>query len=333
MIPIIQIVDLTIGYLAGKQTKPVLDQLNVTVHQGELIGIVGQNGIGKSTLLRTIARLQKPLKGSVLLDGKSVESFSRSKFAGRLSFVSTEILKLNHCTVRQMVSFGRSPYTNWFGTMVTNDIVMVEEAMESVGITAISDRYINEISDGERQRAMIARALAQDTEIIVLDEPTAFLDMPNKYEVVHLLGELSRKKNKTILFTSHDLNIAMREADRLWLITPNSFTEGVPEDLVLRHAISGLFDETRLKFDARKGEFSIRRKPIGACKLNGKGTAFIWTRKAMERLGYDTESEPYAFEISVEEKEGITVWNLCKDGKILSFVSIGKLVQNIKAFQ
>lgn len=330
MIPIIQIVDLTIGYQAGKQTKPVLDQLNVTVHQGELIGIVGQNGIGKSTLLRTIARLQKPLKGSVLLDGKSVEAFSRSKFAGRLSFVSTEILKLNHCTVRQMVSFGRSPYTNWFGTMVTNDIVMVEEAMESVGITAISDRYINEISDGERQRVMIARSLAQDTEIIVLDEPTAFLDMPNKYEVVHLLGELSRKKNKTILFTSHDLNIAMREADRLWLITPNSFTEGVPEDLVLRHAISGLFDETRLKFDARKGEFSIRRKPIGACKLNGKGTAFTWTRKAMERLGYDTESEPYAFEISVEEKDGKPIWTLMVRDVANIFLSISDLVMFIK---
>lgn len=330
MMPIIQIVDLTIGYQAGKQAKTVLDSLNVSVNRGELIGIIGQNGIGKSTLLRTIALLQKPLKGKVLLEGRMVESYSRNKFAERVSFVSTEILKLNHCTVRQMISFGRSPYTDWFGNLSRDDQTMVDEAMDLVGITSLSGRYINEISDGERQRVMIARALAQDTEIIILDEPTAFLDMPNKYEVVHLLGELSRQKNKTILFTSHDLNIAMREADRLWLITPNSFVEGAPEDLVLRHAISGLFDETRLKFDARKGEFSIRRKPIGACRLNGKGTAFTWTRKAMERLGYDTESEPYSFEITVEEKEGKTSWNFDVNGTTKTFFSISDLVMNIK---
>lgn len=330
MMPIIQIVDLTIGYQAGKQAKTVLDSLNVSVNRGELIGIIGQNGIGKSTLLRTIARLQKPLKGKVMLEGRMVESYSRNKFAERVSFVSTEILKLNHCTVRQMISFGRSPYTDWFGNLSRDDQTLVDEAMDLVGITSLSGRYINEISDGERQRVMIARALAQDTEIIVLDEPTAFLDMPNKYEVVHLLGELSRQKNKTILFTSHDLNIAMREADRLWLITPNSFVEGAPEDLVLRHAISGLFDETRLKFDARKGEFSIRRKPIGACKLNGKGTAFTWTRKAMERLGYDTENEPYSFEITVEEKEGKTSWSFDVNGTTKTFFSISDLVMNIK---
>jgi iron complex transport system ATP-binding protein len=245
MKPIIQTRHLSVGYRSGSQTRAILNNLEVSVNQGELIGIIGQNGIGKSTLLRTIARLQEPLDGDVFVYGQTLESFSRNKFAQKVSFVSTETLKLNHCTVRQLVSFGRSPYTNWFGHLTTEDEAMVSEAIEMVGILPLASRYINEISDGERQRVMIARTLAQDTEIIILDEPTAFLDMPNKYEVIHLLGELTRKKKKTILFTSHDLNIAMREADRLWLISPGAFVDGAPEDLVLHHAISGLFDETR----------------------------------------------------------------------------------------
>lgn len=330
MMPIIQTRQLSVGYKAGSQVKPVLRNLDVLVHQGELIGIIGQNGIGKSTLLRTLARLQMPLEGSIWLYDQPLESFSRQAFAQKVSFVSTEILKLNHCTVRQLVSFGRSPYTNWFGNLSAEDETIVSEAIELVGIAPLADRFINEISDGERQRVMIARTLAQNTDIIVLDEPTAFLDMPNKYEVIHLLGELTRRKKKTILFTSHDLNIAMREADRLWLITPHAFIDGAPEDLVLHHAISGLFDETSLKFDARRGEFSIRRKFIGSCKLNGKGTVLSWTKKAMERLGYDTENEQYTFEITIEEKSGETLWHLNQENTLKTFRSIYEMAKELK---
>ena len=330
MTPIIQTHQLSVGYKTGSQTRAILNNLDISVNQGELIAIIGQNGIGKSTLLRTVAHLQEPLGGDVMVYGKPLGSFSRNEFAQKVSFVSTEILKLNHCTVRQMVSFGRSPYTNWFGQLTSNDETLISEAMEMVGIAPLANRYINEISDGERQRVMIARTLAQDTDIIVLDEPTAFLDMPNKYEVIHLLGDLTRRKKKTILFTSHDLNIAMREADRLWLITPNAFVDGAPEDLVLRHAISGLFDETRLKFDTRKGEFSIHRKPIGSCKLNGKGIALTWTKKAMERLGYDTESEHYSIEISIEERDGKTTWQLLQENSALTFQSIYELAESLR---
>jgi len=330
MTPIIQTHQLSVGYKSGSQTRTIITSLDIAVSRGELIGIIGQNGIGKSTLLRTIARLQEPLNGKVTIYGQTIDSFSRNEFAQKVSFVSTEIVKLNHCTVRQLVSFGRSPYTNWFGQLSSNDEALVSEAIEMVGLTSLAGRYINEISDGERQRVMIARTLAQDTDIIILDEPTAFLDMPNKYEVIHLLSELTRKKKKTILFTSHDLNIAMREADRLWLITPEKFLDGAPEDLVLQHAISNLFDETRLKFDSRKGEFSIRRKPIGSCKLVGKGTAHIWTKKALERLGYDTENETYSIEITVEEKAGTTCWHLIQEDDTQTFNSIYAMAGYLK---
>ncbi|HEY4788272.1 MAG TPA: ABC transporter ATP-binding protein [Bacteroidales bacterium] len=332
MNPIIKAHQLSVGYRNGKQITTVIRNLDVIVSQGELIGIIGQNGIGKSTLLRTLARLQDPLDGDIILFGQPFRLFSRNEFAQKVSFVSTEILKLNHCTVRQLVSLGRSPYTNWFGQLSDKDNVMVSEAIEMVGLTSLAERYINEISDGERQRVMIARTLAQDTDIIVLDEPTAFLDMPNKYEVIHLLNELTRTKKKTILFTSHDLNIAMREADRLWILTPGAFIEGAPEDLVLQHFISGLFDETRLKFDPRKGEFSIRRKPIGSCKLSGKGVAHIWTKRALERLGFDTEldSEGYSLEIIVEEKAGNTIWRVKQQNSEKEFKTISELATFLK---
>lgn len=303
----------------------VLRNLEISVRKGELIGIIGKNGIGKSTLLKTIARLLEPLEGNVMLYGKSIDSYARNEFAQKVSFVSTEILKLNHCTVRQLVSFGRSPYTNWIGQLSPPDIKIVSEAIDMVGISSLAERYINEISDGERQRVMIARTLAQDTDIIVLDEPTAFLDMPNKYEVIHLLSELTRKRNKTILYTSHDLNIAMRESDRLWLITGDKFLDGAPEDLVLQHAISNLFDETRLKFDQHKGEFSIQRKPVGFCKLTGTGLALTWTVKALERLGFNINNENYSFEVQVIEKNGVPSWHLIQDNNTLIFGSIYEL--------
>ena len=331
MMPIIQIKKLAVGYKQGSQVRTILEDIEVSVSKGELIGIIGQNGIGKSTLLRTIARLQQPINGEITVLGKSYNSFARNEFAQKVSFVSTEILNINHCTVRQLVSFGRSPYTNWFGHLSSKDEALVSEAIEMVGLAGLSNRFINQISDGERQRVMIARTLAQDTDIIILDEPTAFLDMPNKYEVIHLLCELTRKKKKTILFTSHDLNIAMREADRLWLISPDSFIDGAPEDLVLKHSLPSLFDKTLLKFDSRKGEFSIKRKPIGTCKLTGKGLAHIWTKKALERLGYDTETdtETNFLEIIVEENAGF-IWHCNQENRTDSFTSIYELSAFLK---
>ncbi|MDP4209356.1 MAG: ABC transporter ATP-binding protein [Bacteroidota bacterium] len=333
MKPIIETSLLSVGYRNGTQTREIISELNVSVNRGELIGIIGQNGIGKSTLLRTLTQLQPPLKGNVLIDGKDIAHFPKNEFARKVSFVSTEIIRLNHCTVRELVAFGRYPYTNWFGKLTQEDELAVSEAIGMVGMNNLAHRHINEISDGERQRAMIARSLAQDTDIIVLDEPTAFLDMPNKFEVVHLLCELTRKKQKTILFSSHDLNIAMKEADRLWLIMPDTFLDGAPEDLVLQHSISKIFEQTRLKFDSRKGEFSIRRKPVGYCQLTGKGTPLIWTKKALERIGFDTESETgdYAFDIDVIEISHSLFWDLkLPNGSGLRFASIYELTTFLK---
>lgn len=357
MNPLIRIENLSAGYLKGNQTRSIIQQMNASVYKGELIGIIGQNGIGKSTLLRTITRLQKSTGGNIFINGKSFSQYGRNEFARLVSFVSTDTLKLQHCTVRDLVMFGRYPFTNWLGKFTREDVNAVSEAIEMVGLEALANRFINEISDGERQRVMIARALAQNTDIIILDEPTAFLDMPNKFEVIHLLSDLARKKQKTILFSSHDLTIAMKVADRLWLILPDEFIDGAPEDLVLQHSISKIFHTTRLKFDSRKGEFNIRRKFVGICNVTGKGNALLWTKKAMERLGFDTDvdtqvigNNPFlrsneiikasgdapqkAHPVNIiihESKDGIE-WDLRSDDKPCIFKSLYDLCSFIKTY-
>jgi iron complex transport system ATP-binding protein len=331
----IRIQQLCAGYKSGAKVKEIIRDLNISVLPGEIIGVIGQNGIGKSTLLRTLTRDQPPLSGSIVIDGKDIGAYSRNEFARKISFVSTESVRLNHCTVRQLVSFGRYPFTNWFGQLTHEDEAVISESISMVGLDPLADRLINEISDGERQRVMIARTLAQDTDIIVLDEPIAFLDMPNKFEIIHLLGELTKTKNKTIIFSSHDLNIAMKEADRLWLVMPGEFIDGAPEDLVLKHAISKIFGQSRLKFDNRKGEFSISRKHVGSCKLTGQGMALTWTKKALERLGYETENEHagHLIEITIHEQGTDYTWELMDNEKKYVFQSIYGLASFLKGYR
>jgi iron complex transport system ATP-binding protein len=329
---VIQIQQLCAGYKQGAQITEVIRNLNMSVQKGEIIGVIGENGIGKSTMLRTLTRDQLPLSGSILIDGKELHAYSRNEFARKVSFVSTETIRLNHCTVKELVSFGRYPYTNWFGQLSHDDENAIIEAISMVGLLPLADRNINEISDGERQRVMIARTLAQDTDIIILDEPTAFLDMPNKFEIIHLLSELTRTKNKTIIFSSHDLSIAMKEADRLWLMMPGEFIDGAPEDLALQHSISKIFRQTRLKFDNHKGEFSISRKYVGSCKLTGKGIVLNWTKRALERLGYDTENEhaEHVIEIIIHENGSDYSWELLDGEKTSRFGSVYELAAHLK---
>ena len=332
MNPIIQIQQLCAGYKQGMHFTEVIQNLNASVLKGEIIGVIGKNGIGKSTMLRTLTREQSPLSGSIAIEGKNINDFTRNEFARKVSFVSTESIRLSHCTVRELVSFGRYPYTDWFGRVTPEDKNVISEAISMVGLSSLANRYINEISDGERQRVMVARTLAQDTDIIILDEPTAFLDMPNKFEVIHLLSELTKTKNKTIIFSSHDLNIAMKEADRLWLMMPDDLIDGAPEDLVLQNAISKVFGQSSLQFDTSKGEFSILRKSAGFCKLTGKGTVLTWTQKALERLGYETDNEnaEHSIEIVIHEKGADYFWELADNGEKHSFISIYELAGFLK---
>ncbi len=285
---IIALNKLSIGYKAKSgSNKIVKPDISVYALKGELVALIGGNGVGKSTLLRTIAGFQPPLAGDALVKGQRVDEYRESELALTMSFVSTENIRVPNLTVFDLVSLGRYPYTNWFGKLLDEDRHIVEEAIHAVGLQGYENRAINFISDGERQKAMIARTLAQDTDLIVLDEPTAFLDLSNKYEIVHILHQLVRLKGKTVLFSTHDLTTAIAESDRIWLMLDRSVEQGAPEDLILNGSFSSLFKNDQLYFDPEKGVFRIRKQVTRKASVTGNGIALEWTIKAVERIGYE----------------------------------------------
>jgi iron complex transport system ATP-binding protein len=317
---------------AGYRKCAVLSGLRLSVAAGELVALIGRNGTGKSTLIRTIARLQPKLSGEILLSGQAAGKFTKNRWAEKISIVSTDIVQASHLTVRRLVAFGRFPYTNWIGTLTGADVEKIEEAMQLVGITRLAEKKLHEISDGERQRAMIARTLAQDTDVILLDEPTAFLDMAGKYELIRLLHHLTRKKDKSILFSTHDLNIAMQEADKLWLIDHRHIHEGAPEDLALNGQLNRIFENEQFYFDETTGEFSVKRNAATFVAFAGEGPPAFWTQKALERIGCTVKSSPVStdapFSVTVVNGSPIE-WKLSRNGAVVHFKSILELCRNI----
>ena len=203
----------------------VLGDINAEVCSGELTCLVGRNGMGKSTLLRTMIGFQQPLAGSVLIDGVAIGRLSQRERAKLMSVVLTEKPDVQNMTVREIVGLGRSPYTGFFGTLSKQDEAIVAEAIERVGMTALADRNIQTLSDGERQKMMIAKALAQQTPIIILDEPTAFLDYPSKVQMMQMLRQLAKEMDKTIVLSTHDIELAAKIATRFLLISEKGLQE------------------------------------------------------------------------------------------------------------
>lgn len=330
---ILKIENLEIGYSLKKEHKNVLfNNINLSANSGELIALIGKNGVGKSTLLRNIAGLQESLAGNISFYNKLLRKYKRSEFARLVSFVSTEIVRVNNLKVFDLVALGRFPHTNWMGKLQTEDIVRSNEAIGMVGMKSYLNKNVDEISDGERQRVMIARTLAQDTKVIVLDEPTAFLDLPNKFEIVHLLNKLSKEENKTILFSTHDLNTAIHEADKIWLMLDDKIIEGAPEDLILNNQFNELFKESTLNFDKIKGDFRMKREPIDKIGLFGEGLYYNWTKKALERLDFKVlKDKSEAKSIKVEHGKDICNWVLKSEKKEELFNSIYDLSLYLKS--
>lgn len=217
--PILSTSQLVIGYRIPGSTPLVLaPAMNLGLSAGEVVSLLGPNGSGKSTLIRTLAGLHSAISGIVEIQGQVVKSNQVLQTARALSLVLTDRIEVQHLTVRQLVAMGRYPYTGWLGRLTNRDKVRVEEAMGLVKMTLLADRYLHDLSDGEQQRALLAKALAQDTPVIILDEPTAHLDLPNRISLMKTLKNLARETGKAILFSSHDLDLAIHTADRLWLM-------------------------------------------------------------------------------------------------------------------
>ena len=282
----IRLRDLSIGYPDKHNTKRVAEHLNASIHSGELTCLLGTNGVGKSTLLRTLSAFQPPLGGTIDLLDRPLSTYNDRQLATVIGVVLTEKSDIRNMTVEELVGLGRSPYTGFWGTLKEGDRKIVHEAIARVRIESLTQRMVHTLSDGERQKVMIAKALAQETPIIFLDEPTAFLDFPSKVEVMQLLHNLTHTLQKTVFMSTHDLELALQIADKIWLMDrTNGIAIGTPEDLSLEGKLSSFFSRKGITYDTETGFFRIDTDYRREIHLHGHGSRYAMVRKALQRNG------------------------------------------------
>jgi len=324
--------NLTIGYKSKQETNILAGNLNTSLNIGETVALIGNNGCGKSTLLRTIAGFQKPLTGLVELEGKNISSISIKDKARLISYVSTEIINVSNMRVIDLVKLGRYLYSGWWGSLNSEDKYFVDHCIKITGLKGFEERLLQSLSDGERQRAMIARALAQDTRVMILDEPTAFLDIRNKYEIIHLLNSLASENGKIIIYSTHDFNIAMNLSDKIWYIKNNSLCDGAPEDLALNRDLDHIFEGSDIKLNPDNGEFVIDYKKKKGVRFEVNSEILFWVQKALYRNGYhqDSKSDIILKGFREGEKLKFTVSYLDNDNVLNSVYGLIKFLDSIK---
>ncbi len=302
----------------------VKKNINFSARKGELIAVLGSNGIGKSTFLRTIVGLQEKEGGSFSFLGKPFSSFVPKQFAQILSFVSTEVVNVPNMLVNELVELGRFPHTNWLGKLTNQDVFYTDNAFNLLKINGLKNRFLNELSDGEKQRVMIARTLAQNTPIIVLDEPTAHLDLSNKYLLINSLKELCMFQDKTIIFSTHDLNIALKTADKIWLFLPDSIHEGAPEDLIFDGFIDSIFQNAQINFNTTSYDFEFKAFTDKKVKLVGEGNIAMLTARALERIGFQISNDA-SKTIQINSSDGKISWLIDQNHLVYSIYELTKI--------
>ena len=249
---------LSIGYPEKKSGAVIAHDINLNLTKGSLTALIGANGIGKSTLLRTLTAIQKPLAGSVHLNGRELTSYHARELAQNLSIVLTESLPPSNLTVFELIALGRQPYTNWLGTLSQEDTTQVNKAIQLTQIEHLADKKHHEISDGQLQKVLIARALAQDTPIIILDEPTTHLDLLHKVSLLRLLKRLTAETDKCILYSTHDLDLALQLSSDIVVMTPQEVIQDTPANLISKKVFDRLFNDDSITFDEEKGGFIVK---------------------------------------------------------------------------
>lgn len=327
MAALLRIQGLSVGY-----RSPILSGIDLELHPGELVCLLGPNGAGKSTLLRTLAGLQPALAGRLSLDGEDAASLTAEAWARKAAIVLTERVEAGNLSVYALAALGRHPFTGWTGRLRPEDRDAVRRGLEEAGAWELRDRPFDELSDGEKQRVMLARALAQEPSLLLLDEPTAFLDLPRRVETMRSLRRLARERGRAVLLSTHDLDLAMRASDRLWLLPPGGPVQsGLPEELALQGAIGKVFDQGDVAFDLATGQFRIHGHPLRKAILLGDPTLVFWTTRVLEREGFEVAapdggevigaapdigagiiayaSAPAALRIAVGFREGLPYWD------------------------
>jgi len=249
--------DLSIGYQNKKKVAVIASTINFSINQGTLVALVGSNGIGKSTLLKSLTAMLAPLSGSLQIDAKEITAYSALELSSKLSVVLTEAPASKNLTVLELVSLGRQPHTNWMGKLTQNDKDIIQQALEDTDLASLKNKNCFELSDGQLQRVYIARALAQDTPLIILDEPTTHLDLYHRAAIVKLLKKLTVEKNKTILFSTHEIDLAIQISDKMLVMTPQKIAFDSPCNLIEQGAFDVLFPNEIVVFDKKTGRFSV----------------------------------------------------------------------------
>jgi iron complex transport system ATP-binding protein len=327
----IRVENLVTGYKDKHKTVAVTDGINASLLSGELTCLLGPNGAGKSTLLKTLSGFLPPLSGEIVIEGKALRDYRPSDLAKVIGVVLTEKLTLSNMTVEEMVGMGRAPYTGFWGRLSEEDKSIIDESISLVKIEDLRHRMVHTLSDGERQKVMIAKALAQQTPVIFLDEPTAFLDYPSKVEIMQLLQRLSRLKQKTVFLSTHDLELALQIADKVWLIDKvNGVRIGTPEDMAISGEMGRYFSREGVAFDMDSGLFKINHHIEGCVIVKGSGPRLNLLRKALARCG--KEVREVAADEPVVNPDGLAVIEITGDGFLyngVEYPTIGLLLEAV----
>jgi len=317
--PVIETKGLSAGYIVSGRKRIILEDISIELHAGKLISFMGPNGSGKSTLLRTLSGIQKPLKGTILINQKEISKITSHEIAKSISVVLTKNIVPGNLSVSDLVYLGRYPYVSWRINFSKNDHNKVAWAIEKSGIADLLNYKAFELSDGQFQKVMIARALAQDGKIMILDEPNAHLDLNNRVEIMNLLRDLAHSTGKAVLLATHELDLALQTSDYLWLLSKDGqLSEGIPEDMVLSGAIDEVFEFKGYDLKTGKILSNPSRQKIN---LTGDGHSFLWTKNSLERNGYSIGTGA-DISIKVLYQDNKLIWKIEFNGQEHSVHSI-----------
>jgi iron complex transport system ATP-binding protein len=321
----LQATDLSLGYKKGSRSNVIADNISFSLEKGKLTCLLGPNGVGKSTLIKTIMGQIPALKNQVYLDKKPTNSISIKDLSKKIAVVLTEKINSANLTVKQVVSLGRIPHTGWLGNLSVEDQQKIDTAIHSTHINYIEDRPMSELSDGQLQKVLIARALAQDGEILILDEPTAHLDLINRFEIMHLLREIAKDKNKAVLVVTHDLDIAINTSDEFWLMQCGlPLVCGSPEDLILQGKIDLLLPTEALHFDKTDGKVQESAK-FNFPPIEGPEEIVKWVKLALRKNKINPEGKS----ISIKTEGEQTYFYLSLGKQTLKFESITSCLDHL----